>query len=101
MHMVPLPPTLVGIIFVILTLALLLRRLRQPSMVAYLLTGVVLGPNRIGKTEALSVPCDTTSSTAQIGSQHEPDGLREPCLRLAGRGLLRRTLRDFELALTA
>lgn len=54
MHMDPLLQTLVGIIFVILTLASLLRRLRQPF-----------------------AQRDRTSSTAQFGSQREPDGLRE------------------------
>lgn len=56
MHMDPLMPALVGIVFVILALALLLRRFRQPSVVAYLLTGVVLGPNRLGiVTDATTV----------------------------------------------
>jgi hypothetical protein len=44
----PLLPALVGIVFVILVLAVLLRRFRQPSIVAYLLTGIVLGPNGLG-----------------------------------------------------
>lgn len=48
MHMDPLLPALVGIIFVILALAVALRRFRQPAMVPYVLTGALLGPKGLG-----------------------------------------------------
>lgn len=48
MHMDPLLPALVGLLFVALALAIWLRRLRQPSVVAYVLAGALLGPNGLG-----------------------------------------------------
>jgi len=47
----PLLPSLVAAIFGILLLALLLRRLNQPHVVAYLLAGVALGPYGLGIIE--------------------------------------------------
>lgn len=55
MHMDPLLPALVGIIFVALALAILLRRFEQPSVVAYVLTGAVLGPNGMGVVSEPSI----------------------------------------------
>ena len=48
MHMEPLMPHLTGALFVIVALGLLLRRLRQPLIIAYLLAGVALGPHVLG-----------------------------------------------------
>ena len=48
MHMDPLMPALVGIVFAVLALGLVLHRFRQPSIVAYLVTGTLLGPNGLG-----------------------------------------------------
>lgn len=44
MHVDPLLPQLVGAILGILVLGLVLRRFRQPHVVAYLVAGVLLGP---------------------------------------------------------
>lgn len=48
MHMDPILPPLVAIILVILILSLLLRTIGQPSVVAYLIAGVILGPQGLG-----------------------------------------------------
>ena len=48
MHMDPILPPLVGMILIILILSLLLRTIGQPNVVAYLIAGVVLGPQGIG-----------------------------------------------------
>ncbi len=48
MHMDPLVPRLVAALLVVLTLALALRRLKQPLAVVYLLAGVVMGPDALG-----------------------------------------------------
>lgn len=45
MHLDPGMPALVGSLTAILLLGLVLRRLRQPYVVAYLIAGVVLGPH--------------------------------------------------------
>lgn len=45
MHLDPIMPYLVGTALTIVLVGLLLRRLRQPHVVAYLLTGVALGPH--------------------------------------------------------
>jgi len=44
----PILPPLVGMILIILILSLLLRTIGQPNVVAYLIAGVVLGPQGIG-----------------------------------------------------
>ena len=44
MHMDPEMPMLVGVIFAILIVGMVLRLLRQPSVVAYIIVGVLLGP---------------------------------------------------------
>lgn len=44
MHLDPLLPSIVGAVFAILLIGLILRRLRQPHVVAYLLAGLMLGP---------------------------------------------------------
>ncbi len=45
MHLSPLIPPLVGIIFIVLALGLLLRSFRQPQLVGYILAGVLIGPS--------------------------------------------------------
>ncbi len=57
MHLDPIMPVLAGSVLVILLLGLVMRGLRQPHVVVYLLAGVVLGPSAIGlirDQEALS-----------------------------------------------
>ncbi|HKI61622.1 MAG TPA: cation:proton antiporter [Mariprofundaceae bacterium] len=44
----PILPPLVGMILIILILSLLLRTIGQPNVIAYLIAGVVLGPQGIG-----------------------------------------------------
>ena len=44
MHLDPIMPYLVGAVLTIVIVGLLMRRLRQPHVVAYLLTGIALGP---------------------------------------------------------
>ncbi len=48
MHLDPIMPLLAGTAFVILLLGLVMRSLRQPHVVVYLLAGVVLGPSALG-----------------------------------------------------
>jgi CPA2 family monovalent cation:H+ antiporter-2 len=45
MHLSPLIPPLVGIIFIVLTIGVLLRAFRQPQLVGYILAGVLIGPS--------------------------------------------------------
>jgi len=47
MHLDPVLPYTVGAIFAILILGLLLRSLKQPHVVGYLIAGVILGPHGI------------------------------------------------------
>lgn len=51
MHLDPAMPVLTGVVFGILTLGLVLRRLRQPHVIVYLLAGVAMGPSGIGLVE--------------------------------------------------
>ena len=48
MHVDPILPTLALVCLVVLGLGLLLNRLRQPALLAYLLVGVLLGPHALG-----------------------------------------------------
>lgn len=48
MHMDPLLPTLVAALAGMLLVGMLMRRLRQPHVIAYLLGGVLLGPHGLG-----------------------------------------------------
>lgn len=48
MHMDPIMPYLVGGVAAVLLLGLILRAIRQPHVVAYLLAGVALGPAGVG-----------------------------------------------------
>ena len=48
MHLDPLLPSLVGIALAILFGGLIIRRLGQPHVVGYLITGVVIGPAGLG-----------------------------------------------------
>ncbi len=47
MHLDPIMPYLVGAILAVLALGLLLRSLRQPYVIGYLIAGVILGPHGI------------------------------------------------------
>ncbi|MDF1643291.1 MAG: cation:proton antiporter [Pseudomonadales bacterium] len=47
MHLDPIMPYLVGAILAILLLGLLLRKLKQPHVVGYLIAGVILGPHGV------------------------------------------------------
>jgi CPA2 family monovalent cation:H+ antiporter-2 len=52
----PLIPQLVGVAFVVLIASILLQRFKQPSLVAYLVTGALLGPSGLGfVTDATTV----------------------------------------------
>jgi len=48
MHLASLIPPLVGVIFIILLLGMALRRFRQPQLVGYIVTGVLIGPHGFG-----------------------------------------------------
>lgn len=48
MHLDPLLPRLVGICLAVLLIGLVLRRLGQPHVVGYLLTGIAIGPAALG-----------------------------------------------------
>ncbi len=48
MHIDPLLPTLVGLVLSILLLGLLLKWIRQPEIIGYLLAGVAVGPHGLG-----------------------------------------------------
>ncbi|MDA3970254.1 MAG: cation:proton antiporter [Desulfobulbaceae bacterium] len=48
MHLDPIMPSLVGSILAVLALGLLLRSIRQPYVIGYLLAGVILGPHGLG-----------------------------------------------------
>lgn len=45
MHLDPIMPTLVATLMAILVIGLLLRRIRLPHVIGYLLTGIILGPH--------------------------------------------------------
>lgn len=45
MHMDPIMPLLVGIIFAIFTIGLMMRFIRQPYAIGYLISGILLGPH--------------------------------------------------------
>ncbi len=45
MHMDPSMPLLTGTALVIVLLALLLKRFKQPFVVAYMIAGIILGPH--------------------------------------------------------
>jgi CPA2 family monovalent cation:H+ antiporter-2 len=47
MHLDPMMPYAVGAILAILVLGLLLRSIKQPHVVGYLIAGIVLGPHGI------------------------------------------------------
>ena len=48
MHLDPIIPALCALLAVVLALGIVLRRLRQPHVVAYIVAGVLLGPSAIG-----------------------------------------------------
>ena len=48
MHLDPAMPVITGVIFGVLALGFVLRKLRQPHVIAYLLAGVALGPSGLG-----------------------------------------------------
>ena len=51
MHLDPLLPRLVGVVLAVLVLGLVLRLLRQPYSIGYLIAGVALGPHGLGLVE--------------------------------------------------
>lgn len=51
MHTDPVIPIFVFVIFVILLIGVILRKLRQSHVIAYLLTGFILGPHMLGLIE--------------------------------------------------
>ena len=51
MHLDPMMPYLVGAILAVLVLAIVLRYIRQPYVIGYLIAGVVLGPQGIALVE--------------------------------------------------
>ena len=51
MHLDPLLPRLVGLVLAVLVLGLVLRLLRQPYSIGYLIAGVALGPHGVGLVE--------------------------------------------------
>ncbi len=48
MHLDPIMPVAVGVLLIVMSIGLLTRSLRQPSVIAYLLAGVLIGPGGIG-----------------------------------------------------
>lgn len=48
MHLDPLLPLIVGASAIILVLGLVLRTIRQPALIGYLIAGVLLGPDMLG-----------------------------------------------------
>ncbi len=48
MHLDPAMPALVAAIFVVLTAAMLLKAIKQPYVIAYIVAGVVIGPDGLG-----------------------------------------------------
>ncbi len=63
MHADPILPRLVASMLVLLVIGLVLRRLRQPHVVAYLLAGIVLGPHGL----ALYSDTDAISRLGDLG----------------------------------
>ncbi len=51
MHMDPIMPTLVGVVAAMVLIGLVMRHLRQPQVVGYLVAGAVLGPSGMGVVE--------------------------------------------------
>jgi CPA2 family monovalent cation:H+ antiporter-2 len=48
MHLDPLIPPIVGIVLVVLLLGLVLQFFRQPQLVGYIITGIIIGPAGLG-----------------------------------------------------
>lgn len=44
MHLDPMLPTVVAVFFAVLVISVILKRFNQPHVVAYLVTGMILGP---------------------------------------------------------
>jgi len=61
MHLDPMLPRIVGVVLVVLALGLVLRLLRQPYVIGYLLAGVLLGPHGAGVV-------DDQVNTERLGS---------------------------------
>lgn len=55
MHLDPLLPPLVGIIAVVLLLGLVLQYFRQPQLVGYIITGIVIGPAGLGILQDIAI----------------------------------------------
>jgi CPA2 family monovalent cation:H+ antiporter-2 len=74
LHLDPILPRIVAAVFALLLIGLLLRRLRQPHVVAYLLAGVALGPSglRLFSDElvlALSRSLVVEASLPRVGAE--------------------------------
>ncbi len=48
MHLDPLLPLIVGVVAVVLAIGMLLQFFRQPQLVGYIITGIVIGPEGMG-----------------------------------------------------
>ena len=48
MHVDPLVPPLVGVVTVVFTPGLILKAFRQPQLVGYIVTGIIIGPFGFG-----------------------------------------------------
>lgn len=55
MHLDPLIPPLVGVVAVVLLLGLVLQFFRQPQLVGYIITGIVIGPAGLGIVNDISM----------------------------------------------
>ncbi len=44
MHLDPLLPLIVGVVAVVLGIGMLLQFFRQPQLVGYIITGIIIGP---------------------------------------------------------
>lgn len=47
MHIDPILPLVVGLIFIILMMGLFFKWLRQPEIIGYLIAGIIIGPDGV------------------------------------------------------
>ncbi len=55
MHLDPLLPPLVGVVVIVLLLGLILQFFRQPQLVGYIITGIVIGPAGLGIVQDIAL----------------------------------------------
>lgn len=55
MHLDPLLPPLVGVVVVVLLTGLILQFFRQPQLVGYIITGIVIGPAGLGIVQEIAI----------------------------------------------